>query len=121
MNAIRVETKHEATVAYFTAGKILSIQDIEQLGHQLQDAVTQAAHKKLLLNFRGINIMGSEMITKLIYFNKSCKAQGVALKLCEISAGVMEVFKIMSLGKDFDIHASEEKAIESFSKKGWFG
>jgi anti-sigma B factor antagonist len=33
----------------------------------------------------------------------------------------MEVFKITKLNKLFDIHKTEEKAIESFDKKGWFG
>jgi hypothetical protein len=33
----------------------------------------------------------------------------------------MEVFKITKLNKLFDILDTEEKALGSFDKKGWFG
>jgi anti-anti-sigma factor len=121
MAAINTETKGEIVVIYFTDGKILDSQRIEQVGRELQEAVPQAIHKKLVLNFRGVSFMSSAMITKLVMLNKSCKTQGVALKFCDLSTNVMEVFKITKLNKLFDIHKTEEKAIESFDKKGWFG
>lgn len=121
MAAINVETKGEILVAYFTDGKILDSQRIEQVGRELQEAVPQAVHKKMVLNFQGVSFMSSAMITKLVQVNKACKAQGVALRFCELSSNVMEVFKITKLNKLFDIHKSEDKAIESFEKKGWFG
>lgn len=121
MAAINIETKGEILVVYFTDGKILDSQRIEQVGRELQEAVPQALHKKLVLNFRGVSFMSSAMITKLVMVNKACKTQGVALKFCDLSANVMEVFKITKLNKLFDIQKSEEKAIESFDKKGWFG
>jgi len=121
MAAINVETKGEIIVVSFTDGKILDSQRIEQVGRELQESVPQAIHKKMLLNFRGVSFMSSAMITKLVMLNKACKAQGVALKFCEVSANVMEVFKITNLNKLFDIQKAEDKALESFDKKGWFG
>jgi anti-anti-sigma factor len=121
MAAINIEPKDEVLVIYFTDGKILDSQRIEQVGRELQEAVPQAIHKKLVLNFRGVSFMSSAMITKLVMLNKSCKTQGVSLKFCDLSTNVMEVFKITKLNKLFDIHKSEDKAIESFEKKGWFG
>ncbi len=107
-------------VVGFMDSKILDSQRIEQIGHELQEAVPQAIHKKLLLNFRGVSFMSSAMITKLVMMNKGCKAQGVVLKFCEVSPNVLEVFKITKLNKLFDIQSTEEKAIASFEKKGWF-
>lgn len=121
MAAINIETKGEVVVIYFTDGKILDSQRIEQVGRELQEAVPQAIHKKLVLNFRGVSFMSSAMITKLVMLNKACKAQGVALKFCDLSTNVVEVFKITNLNKLFDIQKTEEKALESFDKKGWFG
>ena len=43
------------------------------------------------------------------------------MKFCEVSQNVMEVFKITKLNKLFALYDSEEKAIASFDKKGWFG
>jgi len=121
MAAINVETKGEIIAVYFTDGKILDSQRIEQVGRELQEAVPLAIHKKMLLNFRGVSFMSSAMITKLVMLNKACKAQGVTLKFCEVSANVMEVFKITKLNKLFDIQKTEDKALESFDKKSWFG
>ena len=121
MAAITIQTSGEILVVGFTDSKILDSQRIEQVGKELQEATPQAIHKKLLLNFRGVSFMSSAMITKLVMLNKGCKAQGVALKFCEVSPNVMEVFKITKLNKLFDIQDGEEKAIASFDKKGWFG
>ncbi len=120
MAAITTQNAAEILVVGFTDSKILDSQRIEQVGRELQEVVPQAIHKKLLLNFRGVSFMSSAMITKLVMLNKTCKAQGVGLKFCEVSPNVMEVFKITNLNKLFDIQDGEEKALASFDKKGWF-
>lgn len=121
MAAITTQNAGEILVVGFMDSKILDSQKIEQVGRELQEVVPKASNKKLLLNFHGVSFMSSAMITKLVMLNKGCKAQGVALKFCEVSPNVMEVFKITKLNKLFDIQEGEEKAIASFDKKGWFG
>ncbi|SRR6056297_534449 len=121
MSATRKEVKDQILVVYFTDGKILDSQRIEQVGKELQNAIPEAEHKKLLLNFRGVSFMSSAMITKLVQLHKNCKSQGIALKFCDVSPNVLEVFRITNLKKIFDIQADEEKALASFDKKGWFG
>ena len=121
MAAITTQSTGEILVVGFTDSKILDSQRIEQVGKELQESVPQAIHKKMLLNFRGVSFMSSAMITKLVMLNKVCKAQGIALKFCEVSPNVLEVFKITKLNKIFDIQDTEEKALASFDKKGWFG
>lgn len=121
MAAITTQINGEVLVVGFTDSKILDSQRIEQVGKELQDAVPQAIHKKLLLNFRGVTFMSSAMITKLVMLNKCCKAKEVNLKFCEVSPNVLEVFKITKLNKLFDIQGDEEKGIASFDKKKWFG
>ena len=121
MAAITTRMHEEVLVVGFTDQKILDSQRIEQVGKELQEVVPQAIHKKLLLNFGGVSFMSSAMITKLVILNKTCKAQGVNLKFCEVSANVLEVFKITKLNKLFDIQGTEEKALASYDKKGWFG
>lgn len=121
MAAITTQINGEVLVVGFTDSKILDSQRIEQVGKELQDAVPQAIHKKLLLNFRGVTFMSSAMITKLVMLNKGCKAKEVTLKFCEVSPNVLEVFKITKLNKLFDIQGAEEKGLASFDKKKWFG
>ncbi len=121
MSATTSEMNGEILVVGFMDSKILDSQRIEQVGRELQDAVPQATNKKLLLNFRGVSFMSSAMITKLVILNKECKLQSVALKFCEVSPNVLEVFNITRLNKLFDIQTTEDKALASFDKKGWFG
>ncbi|TWU18037.1 STAS domain-containing protein [Allorhodopirellula heiligendammensis] len=118
--SITNQMQGDILVLGFTDTKILDSQKIETVGKELQDAVAEAIHKRLLVNFRGVSFMSSAMITKLVMLNKRCKTQGVTLKFCEVSPNVMEVFKITKLNKLFDIQDGEEKAIASFDKKGWF-
>ena len=115
MAAITTQNNGEVFVIGFTDSKILDSQRIEQVGKELQDSVPSAAHKMLLLNFRGVSFMSSAMITKLVMLNKSCKAQGVALKFCEVSPNVREVFKITKMNKRFEIQEGEGKALACFA------
>ncbi len=65
--------------------------------------------------------MSSAMIGKIILLNNKCKKAKVDLRLCEIADSVMEVFKLMRLNKVLNIQKSEEKALASSDKKGFFG
>ena len=89
MPAITTEHNGDILVVGFTDSKILDNQRIEQVGKELQEVVSQAESKRLLLNFRGVSFMSSAMITKLVMLNKSCKKAEVALKFCEVSPNVM--------------------------------
>ena len=54
----------------------------------------------------------------LIRVKKKCKEFQIALKLCNISPDIGEVFKITGLDKVFDIHADAADAMESFKASG---
>lgn len=123
MSSIRTEENGEVLVVYFNDAKILDEAKIQQIGNDLieQVGISAAGTKKMVVNFQNVSFMSSAMIGKIILLNKKSKADGVNLKLCNISDTVMEVFKLMRLNKILDIQKNEEKAIASFDKKGWFG
>jgi len=120
----RIEQKGESadiSVVYFSVPKILEDARIQQIGEELSEAAAEAVNGKLVLNFDNVKFMSSAMIGKIILVSKKCKAAKVDLKLCNISGDVMEVFKLMRLNKILNIYKTEEKAIASYSKSGWFG
>lgn len=122
MGSLQIQENDGIVLVYMADAKILDEPQIQKIGEELLSAAERAAGtKKMVVNFRGVGYMSSAMIGKLVLLNKHCKNQGITLKLCEISSNVEEVFKIMKLNKVFDIHKTEEKAIKSFDKKGWFG
>ena len=122
MTSLRTQETDGVLIVYFNDTKILDEPKIQKIGTELMNAPTNAtSDKRLVLNFTGVGFMSSAMIGKLVLLNKKCKTDGVALKLSDISGNVSEVFKIMKLNKVFDMYKTEEKALKSFDKKGWFG
>jgi anti-anti-sigma factor len=119
--ALNCEERGDVLVVSFTEAKILDETRIQQIGTELMEATKRAVGGKLLLDFQGVQFMSSAMIGKLILMNKKCKADNLNLKLCNISASVMEVFRIMRLNKVLSIHDNQEKGLAAFDKKGWFG
>ncbi len=122
MTSLRTQESDGVLVVFFNENKILDEAKIQKIGTELIEAAdTATSDKKLLLNFTGVDFMSSAMIGKLVLLNKKCRTDGVALKLSDISGNVSEVFKIMRLNKVFEIYKTQEKALKSFDKKGWFG
>ncbi len=112
--------KDDVLVVQFTSQKILSDVLIAQIGRELLELADEA-NGKMLLDFRGVTFMSSAMIGKIVLLNKKCKKSKTTIKLCNISASIMEVFEITRLNKIFSIYDSEEDALNAFQKKGWFG
>ena len=121
MPNLRSEEKEEVLVVYFNDAKILDESKIQQIHAELTEKLDEVPAGNLLLNFENVSFMSSAMIGKIILLNKKCKNSEIKFKLCNISDNVLEVFKLMRLNKVLDIQKDEEKAIASFSKKGWFG
>lgn len=115
MSAVKIQVLQDVAIVAFVDSKIVDSQRIEMIGSELQGAIPQAIHKKMLLDFDGVAFMSSAMLTKLVLLHKACKTKGIDLKLCSITPNVMEVFKITKLNKLFDIQSTLEKALKSFS------
>ncbi len=105
----------DVLVVRFNVGKILDNTQIDDIGRDLVEASVSASGKKLLLDFRDVFFMSSAMVSKLVTLNSKCKASGVKLVMCEMSAGVYEIFKITKLTKVFDIQDKKEAALASFA------
>ncbi|MFW6169019.1 MAG: STAS domain-containing protein [Planctomycetota bacterium] len=120
MALLRTQEIDGVLVVRFQESKILDEVKIQEIGSELLQAAGAATGKRLVLNFSGVDFMSSAMIGKLVLLNKKCKAEGVTLKLSNISDSVAEVFEIMKLSKIFDMYKTEEKAVKAFDSKGWF-
>ncbi|MFO7906086.1 MAG: STAS domain-containing protein [Planctomycetota bacterium] len=121
MALLRTQETDGVLVVRFQESKLLDEVKIQEIGSELLEAVSAATSKRLVLNFSGVDFMSSAMIGKLVLLNKKCKAEGVTLKLSDISDSVSEVFEIMKLNKIFDVYKTQDKAVKAFGSKGWFG
>jgi anti-sigma B factor antagonist len=118
---LRIEPKEDVQVVYIVATKILENQKIQQIGQELNQFAEANPGGKVVLNFQEVKYMSSAMINNIVNFHRKCQKADIKLKLCDISKEVMEAFNITKLYKVLDIQKTEDKAIASFEKKGWFG
>jgi anti-anti-sigma factor len=118
-----IKKEHEGVmICVFTDQKILDEMIIEKLATELREVADANKGGKILLNFGGVGFMSSQMLGKLAYVAKKCKADETEMKLCNLGDNLMDIFKITALDKVLDIHKTEEKALASYGKKkGWFG
>lgn len=115
------QREHEGvTVCLFTDQKILDEAVIERLAEELRGIADANKGGKIVLNFGGVSFMSSQMLGKLAYINKKCKADETGLALCCLSDNLMDVFKITALDKVLAIYKTEEKAIANVGKKKGF-
>jgi anti-sigma B factor antagonist len=124
MPQLTITDRDDVVVVSFLESKILDEGVIRQIGEEFKKLTTEsAAERKLLLKFTGVSFMSSSMIGQVMRLVKQCKADKVALKLCEIAPPIMEVFTITRLDKILDIHKTEGEAIKAFGppRKSWFG
>ena len=103
----------DVTVVCLTDRKILVEQNIQVIGEQLLNLVSER-RKQLLLNFRNIEYMSSAVLGMLVMLNKKIQAAGGKLVLCSIDPQIREVFEITRLDKLFLIRADEQEALQTF-------
>ncbi len=111
---LRLETIDDITVVSFVDTKIVSEENIQEVGDQLYSLVEDEGHSRLLLNFGNIQYLSSAALGKLIQLKRKVGAVKGTLKLCCIHPDLLEVFKITRLDQVFPIYKDEQSALDSF-------
>ena len=111
---LRLETIDGVTVVSFVDTKIVTEENIQEVGDQLYSLVEEEGHSQLLLNFGNVQYLSSAALGKLITLDKKVKQHGGRLKLSGIRPQIYEVFAITKLNKLFDIKEREADALAAF-------
>jgi anti-anti-sigma factor len=91
---------------------------LDQCGREIFDVLGKTEESCALLHFGRVTFMSSAALGMLIRVNKKCKEYKIALRLCNISPDIRQVFKITGLEKVFDIDPDVAQAMEAFKKSG---
>jgi anti-sigma B factor antagonist len=113
-NHLRLETIDQVTVVSFVDTKIVSEENIQEVGQQLYSLVDEQGHRQLLLNFGNVQYLSSAALSKLINLKKKVGAVKGQLKLCSIHPDLLDVFKITRLDQVFEIYKDEQTALDKF-------
>lgn len=122
MEPLLIRDKDDVVIVSFNHTKILDADVIRLIGQEFKNlSLHAAANRKLLLDFSKVEFMTSAMIGEIVKLQKQCKQDKIRLKLCNICANIMEVFKITGLAKALDIYPDGTKALEAFGPPsvGW--
>jgi anti-sigma B factor antagonist len=111
---LRLESIDGVTVVSFVDTKIVTEENIQEVGDQLYSLVEQEGHKQLLLNFGNVQYLSSAALGKLINLKKKVGAVKGKLKLCCIHPDLLEVFRITRLDQVFEIFDEEQEALDNF-------
>jgi anti-sigma B factor antagonist len=111
---LRLESIDGVTVVSFVESKIVSEENIQEVGDQLYSLVDNEGHRQILLNFANVQYLSSAALGKLINLKKKVGAVGGKLKLCCIHPELKVVFKITRLDQVFEIFDDEQPALDSF-------
>jgi anti-sigma B factor antagonist len=111
---LRLENIDGVTVVSFVDTKIVTEENIQEVGDQLYSLVEDEGHKQLLLNFGNVQYLSSAALGKLLNLKKKVGAAKGKLKLCCIHPDLLEVFRITRLDQVFEIYAEEQAALDKF-------
>jgi len=111
---LRLENIDGVTVVSFNDSKIVTEENILEVGDQLYSLVEDEGHKQILLNFGNVQYLSSAALGKLINLKKKVGAAKGKLKLCCIHPDLLEVFRITRLDQVFEIYPDEQTALDKF-------
>ncbi len=111
---LRLETVNGVTVVSFVDTKIVTEENIQEVGDQLYNLVDVEGHRQLLLNFGNVQYLSSAALGKLINLKKKVGTVKGKLKLCCIHPDLLEVFRITRLDQVFEIYPTEQAALDKF-------
>lgn len=111
---LRVETSGDVTIVRFVEPKLITEEDIQELGEQLNRLVDVEGRRRILLDFDRVQYLSSAALGKLINLKKKVARAEGQLKLSSIAPDLMEVFKITRLDTVFEIHGDTPSALDAF-------
>jgi len=109
-----IEEINDVTIAKFLDKKILDETNIQIIGNQLFGLIDDDNRQKIILDFSNVEYLSSAALGKLITMDKKVKGARGKLRLCTIRPDIYEVFAITKLNKLFDIHDTQDQALEGF-------
>ena len=118
MALIKHEAKGDVRVIVIDVVRLVDEGVIEQCKREIIELLNTTEEGNVLLHFGRVTFMSSAALGMLIRVSKKCKEYEAALKLCNISPDIRQVFKITSMDKILDIHEDAAGAMESFRKSG---
>lgn len=110
-----VSQVQDITTVSFQEPAILDMAVIDAVAKELYDLVDQQNRRKLILNFRTVKFLSSQMIGVLLKVNSKTKALKGKTILCCMQPNLQHVFKVTKLDSVLNFNDSEETAVRELA------
>ncbi len=102
------------TVATLRVASLIDSPMIESIGNELNALVDEQAITKLIVDFRAVGFLSSQMISVLVTLQKKSKAIGGVVVLAGMRPNLKKVFEITKLDKLLVFAKDEKDAMTKF-------
>lgn len=109
---LRVSRLRGISVVRFPDTRLLREDDLKTVASELS-ALVRAGHRRVVLNFAGVERMSSQIVGAVASARRRCEAGGGQLRVCGLSAGLEEVFHLTGLAGSLAIFPDERAALEA--------
>ena len=96
------------------AGRIVFGEESADLRDTVRMVISQS--KRVILNLAGVTYIDSGGLGTLVALYTTARNNGGSIKLANLTQRVGDLLQVTKLVTIFDVHDSEEKALESFRK-----
>jgi anti-sigma B factor antagonist len=111
--SLKISNKQiEGVTVVYCNGRIVFGEEAANLREQVKNLLTTQKH--IVLNLGGVSYIDSGGLGTLVGLYTSARAAGGDIRLANLTQRVGDQLQITKLVTVFDVHDSEEKAIQSF-------
>jgi anti-anti-sigma factor len=114
MSVISYGEQETVGIITIEQARLLDDANLRSLQQEITELVGSIEVKKVVLDFRLVEFVGSAGLGMLIRIKKRCTERGISLRLCSIEQTVAEAIRITGLDQLFQIEADSAQAIASF-------
>jgi len=97
MTRIRVSQHKRSIVATVQETRIVDSAVIDEIEAELGGIVEKAKGKRIVIDFRNVSRMSSQMMTVLLRFNTVIRAQGGSLHVSHLDQNLTRIFRLTGL------------------------
>lgn len=80
--------------------------NVTEFANRIEEWADRLPAPKLVIDFKDVDFIGSEVLGKLIALHRKAQVRGLAIGLKNIRPMILDVFKITKLDRLFEIDAS---------------
>ena len=113
-SGIVISTVQDVTVAALRVASIQDERTIINLANTLYELIDEKAVNRLIVDFKTVSFLSSQMIGVLVTLHKKCKAVGGQVVIVGLRPNLLNIFRITKLDKILAFAKDENDAISKF-------